>query len=173
MTDWADMTAIWGAFDVINRNEFGRLRLSLPEGVRPDRSSFAVWDGMRQGDAGISLWLATQREDGRGLSWGVELYVYRDEEQGWRASVKGEIDLEDDQGNERCVLNEQTAVADAASAARAINELAESVTKYPLDELLTMSWDQEPVVDITDSEPPPGAALTTTMRIVSRSTDPE
>jgi hypothetical protein len=103
----------------------------------PDGPSLEVFEGLAAGGAGLSAFVTARRSDGRALLWQVELWIEQDfqDEQGW-ATVKGEIDLDDEDGEPWCVLNEQRAVTTAEEAADAIRVLAETVSAYPIPELL-------------------------------------
>jgi hypothetical protein len=56
-------------------------------------------------------------------------------------TVKAEIDLDDRSGDDRCVLNEQETVTDAADVSGAIDRAVELVTGYPIEDLLSAGWE--------------------------------
>ena len=84
--------------------------------------------------------MTATRGDGRVVSWCVEAWFYPDGPNVWRANVKAEIDLDDNNGDDRCVLNEQEIVDNAATATAAIRRACEIVVGYLREDLLTDGW---------------------------------
>jgi hypothetical protein len=145
VTEWAQTAAVLSAFHDVMAGPLRSLRSALPAAIHPDGPTLDAFEGFTgAGGAGLSAFVVARHPDGRSLHWQVELWVDRHSvDREWRASVKGEIDLEDDEGLDRCVLNEQRSVASGAQAAVAVRELGESVGRFPLGELLSMRWEPE------------------------------
>lgn len=141
----SDMTAILLAFQQVMDGPMRELRAALPEAIKPEGPTLGVFDGHSgTGGAGMFAIITACHEDGRSLSWEVEIWIepgQRDRPE-W-IGVKGEIDLADDEGDPRCVLNEQQNVSNGPDAAQAINDLAVAVSNYPIAELLTKRWGPE------------------------------
>jgi hypothetical protein len=145
MTGWIDTATVFLAFHEVTNETFVRLRGSMPDAIAPEGPTLNTFTGMHgTGGAGMSAFITARHEDGRAVYWQVEIWLDRDQNgDGWWATVKGEIDLDDDAGHDRCVLNEQRSVATASEAAAAIRELGSLVAGYPLDHLLAMRWGPE------------------------------
>jgi len=73
----------------------------------------------------------------------VEVWIDRHPDGEWYANVKGEVDLDNVEAEDYCVLNDERTVDNAQQAAHAIREIAEMVVAYPLPELLAMRWPPE------------------------------
>lgn len=82
----------------------------------------------------------------------------------WLANVKGEIDLDDEEGSDHCVVNEQRIVADTADAEAAIRQMATLVISRPLDALQSMQMPGDD--DDDDDGTPIGDTITRTTRVV-------
>lgn len=167
------MAAILLSLHNIVNGGFHRLRYErLPESINPQGPTLQTFEGFdRTGGAGADVSIVATREDGRQLFWQVEIWIdrYAGDDR-WSAIVKGEIDLDDEDGNDRCVLNEQRTVDTGEQAGAAIRELARMVVNYPVDELLAMQW--PPEVDEDDESEPLGT-ITTTITAIRLETDVE
>lgn len=150
------------AFHRLMSGPFRRLYESLPGAINPKGPMLNTYEGLAgTGSAGIYLCVVAQREDGKALYWQVEMLIGRITADGqWYATIKGEIDLDDDEGNDRCVLNEQRSAASGAEAAVAIRELGDTVSTYPIGELLSKQWEPEEVDDSADDRPRGSVSLT-------------
>lgn len=137
MTELAGTAAILRSLDDVARGPFRRLRARLPDAVNPSGPTVRTFKGLDAGDdAGVGVSLVATREDGRCLFWLVEIWLNHPTGGPWSAMVKGEIDLDDDNGDARCVVNDQRGAQTVIEAATAIRELADVVASYPVDELL-------------------------------------
>ena len=144
MTAWSEIAAIWLSLDEVRRRDFLRLHSALEPSLNPRGPYFEVFAGLPSGTAGSSISVAATRTDGRALWWGVEVWIQRDDPRnggGWFAVVKGEIDLDDAAGDDRCVVNEQESVVGVDDAVALIRRMAGVVCRYPVDQLLTMRWE--------------------------------
>ena len=142
MTDWAATASILLRLQGVMDRQFRLLRDKLPETLHATGPDLGLFQGFpATGGAGAEVRVIARHDDGRQLSWAVEVRIDRwPPGESWYATVKGEIDLDDDQGDDYCVLNEQRTVDNAKQAADAIEELAMLVASYPLPELLTKRW---------------------------------
>lgn len=140
MTEWAGTAAILLSLHDVMNGGFGRLRGRLPDELAPDGPSLHLFSGFDgTGGGGADVAITAKRADGRQLRWMVEIWIDRHPAgDDWYATVKGEIDVDDDEGNDCCVLNEQRTVDNGQQAADAIRELAAMVVDYPLPELTTV-----------------------------------
>jgi hypothetical protein len=156
MTDWAGTASILLRLHNVMDGAFRVLRSRLPEELQPQGPEVRLFEGFDgTGGAGAYLPVIARHQDGRQLSWQLEIWIDRYPDGGdWYATVKGEIDLDDDHGDDHCVLNEQRAVDNANDAADAIRELAALVVDYPIPELLAMRWPPDaPEVDDASDNP--------------------
>lgn len=137
MSEWAGAAAILLSLHEARKGAFRRLRESLPQAIAAKGPDVHVFEGFSgTGGAGADVQVLATRSDGRLLSWLVEIWIDWRPDDGWYATVKGEIDLDDDEGRDHCVLNEQRNVASGEQVAAAIREMAALVAEYSLDELL-------------------------------------
>jgi hypothetical protein len=130
---------------------FRRLRTQLPVAMHltgPSSERFTIQPA--ENDHGAAVQLTAVRDDGRHVTWLVEVWIYPTPPEGWAINVKAEIDLDDLTGYDRCVLNEQQIIRDPASVTDAIRRATELVVGYPRQHLLTSGW-QPP--DWDDDEP--------------------
>lgn len=142
MTEWADVATILGAFhDALG--EFRRLRGRLPPGIEAREPEVHIFEGLGIGGAGLDVTLAAMRPDGRRVVWAVELWIDTFGSDGWRVQAKGEIDVDDAAGVDYCVVNEQRSLATAQEAISVILDLTGVVCGHPVDQLLTMRWEDE------------------------------
>jgi hypothetical protein len=114
--------------------------------------------------------VTARHTDGRQLSWMVEIWIDREPAAEWYATVKGEIDLDDDEGDDFCVLNEQRTVDDGDQAAEAIRELGAMVVSYPLADLLAKRWSPDDH-ELADEADRPIGTVTRTVTVVRREPD--
>lgn len=154
MTEWADVVTILLGMNTAIDNGFQQLRGRLPDLASPRGPFLTVFDATGQRGAGAGVWVLATRADGREVSWCVEIVIDPPGlDQRWHVTVQGDIDLDDDAGEDRCVLNEQRSVETAPEAAAAIRELTRIVTTYPVGELLTMPWPVSEDHAETDASP--------------------
>src|SRR4051812_23903143 len=106
------------------------LRAQLPAALAPTRPTIQLFS-IVENDAGIAVQLTCMRGDGRLISWVIEVWIYPTGPNDWSANVKAEIDLDDRNGDDRCVLNDQQVVTDSAAAGYAVMRAAELVTNQP------------------------------------------
>lgn len=143
MDDLASAISMLAALSGLPRGPFQRLREQLPAELQPTSPVLDLFTiGMSEGDdAGAAVSMTAVRGDGRMVVWLVEACVYPTGPGNWSMNVKAEIDLDDRSGDDRCVLNEQEIVTDAAAVTGAIDRAVEVVTGYPKEDLLTAGWE--------------------------------
>jgi hypothetical protein len=115
-----------------------QLREMLPRDLRPSgptARTFTIHDDGT--DAGVAVDLTATRSDGRAVMWIVEARIYGAGPDNWTINIKAEIDLDDREGSDRCVVNEQQVITELADIPAAITIAAQLVANYPLAELLT------------------------------------
>ena len=150
---------------------FRELRGRLPEELHPQGPELHLFEGFEgTGGAGADVTVSARHADGRQLRWMIEIWIDRHAADDWYATVKGEIDLDDDEGDDFCVLNEQRTVADGDEAAEAIRELGAMVVDYPLTDLLTRRWSPDDHDFGDESEEPIGTVIRT-VTVVRREPD--
>ena len=71
------------------------------------------------------------RGDGRLISWLVEVWIYPTGPKDWAANVKAEIDLDDSNGDDRCVLKDQQVVTDVLVVEGAVKRATALVVNHP------------------------------------------
>ncbi len=86
-------------------------------------------------DVGVAADVWCDRADGRTVCWTVEAWWFGADDS-WLVNVKAEIDLDDRDGEDHCVLNEQEIVRDAAVVPDAITRAVALLVEHPLAELL-------------------------------------
>jgi hypothetical protein len=112
------------------------LHAGLPADARAKGPKLDQFD--LHGD-GLSAYVLAQRSDDRYLFWQIEVWLPAEfPPDDWHAVIKGEVDLDDVEGDPRCVLNEQLSATSAEELVVAIRDLAELVCAYPVAELMTM-----------------------------------
>ena len=137
MIELTSAAIVLAAFEETIASPLRRLRGSLPAESRPDGPSLEIFDGGSVAGTGLSAFVVARRPDTRVLCWQGEMWMRPDPVTAhWSATVKGGIDLDDEEGEPQCVLNEQRTVANAEHAAAAIRELSRLVADYPIPELL-------------------------------------
>ena len=99
----------------------------------------------------MAVTVTATRGDSRLVSWSVEAWIYPNGQNDWLVNVKAEIDLDDRDGNDRCVVNEQEIVSDSTAAGHAIRQAAEVLLGYPREDLLSDGWEPP---DWDDGEAP-------------------
>lgn len=157
--------------DVVNGG-FRRLRARLPDELEPQGPAIHLFSGFDgTGGAGADVSIIAKHPDGRQLSWMVEIWIDRFVgDDNWYATVKGEIDLDDDEGDDYCIVNEQRSVDSGQQAADAIRELAAIVADYPLPKLLAMRWSPEDH-ELGDDSAEPIGSVTRTVTVTSKRPD--
>ena len=120
VTEWAGIAAILLSLNDVVTGGFRVLRNGLPEAANAQGPTVQVFSGQPgTGGAGADVSVVATREDGRRLLWTVEVWIDRSCDGQWCATVKGEIDLADDDGGDRCVVNDQRTVRDGCRDTRA------------------------------------------------------
>jgi hypothetical protein len=152
VSDLASAVDVLCALSDVCEGSFQGLSDRLPPSVRPTGPTSELFRiGRGHNDAGTAVTVTATRGDGRLVSWSVEAWIYPDGQDDWLINVKAEIDLDDSEGNDRCVLNEQEILSDSTAACHAIRQAAEIVLSYAHEDLLTDGW-QPP--DWDDAEAP-------------------
>jgi hypothetical protein len=138
---------------------FQGLHDALPGALEPSGPLVEPFEGFDgTGGAGVSVYVRAQHPDGRGLFWQVELWIDRqggDRDGEWYGTVKAEIDLDDDDGNDHCVVNEQRGFNSSVEAATAIREMTDVVCSHPLEALLALRWTPDDLDDPGDEDDSP------------------
>lgn len=116
------------------------LHAQLPPAMEPTGPTIQLFN-IVENDAGIAVQLTAARGDGRLISWLIEVWVYPTGPNDWSANVKAEIDLDDSNDEDRCILNDQQVLTDAAAAAQAVKRAAALVTNHPREDLMTSGWE--------------------------------
>src|SRR5438067_532020 len=99
MTEWAGTTAVLLSLHEVMTDRFRRLRGNLPDVMEPQGPALNLFEGVQgTGGVGANVAIIASHDDGRQLSWLVEIWIDRDPDGDWYATVKGEIDLDDEQG---------------------------------------------------------------------------
>ena len=76
------------------------------------------------------------RSDGRRVAWLVEIWIERwGHDDGWTATVKGEIDIDDELGDDYCDLNVQRSVTSVEEAVEALIDCAALVVGHQVEGL--------------------------------------
>lgn len=142
MADWEGTAAILLSLHDAMNGSFRRLRSEITDEFAPEGPVLRIVNGFDgTGGAAADVSITATHADGRQLSWLVQIWIDRhDGDETWCVTVKGEIDLDDEEGDDYCVLNEQRTVNDGRQAAAAIDELTAMVVDYPLEHLLAMRW---------------------------------
>jgi hypothetical protein len=140
MNEMAATVSLLAGLSDASGGPLARLRRRLPLDINPSVSSELFTGVSATRDAGVAVQLTATRGDGRAVSWLVEAWVYLDGPDAWRVNIKAEIDLNDSDGDDRCVLNEQEIITDVADIRDAIDRAARLVADYPTDDLLTDGW---------------------------------
>jgi hypothetical protein len=141
VNDLAAAVGMLAALSATHRS-FKRLSRQLPIETRPTGPVYEMFTiDKGQNDAGAMVSMAATRDDGRLVQWTVEAWIYAEVPDNWSVNVKAEIDLDDRNGDDYCVLNEQEKITDPASVAGAIDRAAARVTGFPTDDLLTAGWE--------------------------------
>jgi hypothetical protein len=122
------------------------LRDNVPSELQPVGPDIHTFEG-HSGGAGMDIALQATREDGRQIRWGVEIWIDRFDGR-WYATVKGEIDVDDAAGDDRCVVDEQQQVASATEAVATITAMARIVAAHPLEDLVRFRWE-----DVDEANP--------------------
>jgi hypothetical protein len=121
----------------VQAGSFRRLFAALPSASQPTTPRVEIFDGMPgTRGAGASVSLSAKRSDARRVVWLVEVWIDTwDTQDTWQTIVKGEIDIDDDDGNDECELNIQRQPRSADEAAAAITELARLVLAHEVEGL--------------------------------------
>ena len=139
--DFDAATDVLSALPEMARDAFDRLRVRLPSHTQPigPTSELFTVDGKAH-DAGAAVQLTAVRGDQRRISWLVEVWIYSTGPSNWAMNVKAEIDLDDHNGNDYCVLNEQQLITEPKDVIAAIRQAVDLVARYPTHDLLTSGW---------------------------------
>ena len=123
------------------------------------------------GGAGVDVTATARHAERRNLCWMVAIWMDRAAGGSWYATVKGEIDLDDDDGGDFCVLNEQRAVAEANETAKAVRMLSAMVANCPPSGRQAKRWSHGHH-DVGDGSEDALAAVTRTVTVVRRQPEP-
>ena len=151
MNDLAGAVTILSAMRDAVEGPMRSLRAQLPAALEPTRPTIQLFS-IVENAVGVAVQLTCTRGDGRLISWLIEVWIYPTGPNDWSANVKAEIDLDDRNGDDRCVLNDQQVVSDSVGAGGAIKRAAELITKHPREDLLESGW--EPPEWAGDERPP-------------------
>jgi hypothetical protein len=116
------------------------LQRRLPAKLHPHGPNLCSKGHEGAGEAGVDVTVTARHADRHNLCWMVAIWMDRAAGDSWYATVKGETDLDDDDGGDFCVLNEQHAVAEANETAEAVRVLSAMVANCPLTGLLAKRW---------------------------------
>lgn len=143
MNELNALVDIVSALSDVTDGPLHKLRNDLPTSIGPTGPTTRLFKiGLdEQGDVGVAVEVVGTRADGRYVGWIVEAWIYPTGDGEWLANVKAEIDLDDREGDDRCVLNDQQIIADWREVADAIQRAARLVVEYPRDALLMPGWE--------------------------------
>ena len=102
-------------------------------GLREPESRTEVFTGMPgTRGAGASAYLTARLADQRLVVWTVELWIEKWDEESWSATVKGEIEVDDESGEPQTVFDVHRSVREVSAAVDAVRECADLVVAYEL-----------------------------------------
>lgn len=102
-------------------------------GLREPESRTELFTGMPgTGGAGAAASLTARLVDQRLVVWTVELWIEKWDEESWSATVKGEIEVDDESGEPQTVFDVQRSVREVSAVVDAVRECADLVAAYEL-----------------------------------------
>jgi hypothetical protein len=102
-------------------------------GLHEPETRTEVFTGMPgTGGAGAAAYLTAQLADERSVVWTVELWIEKWDEESWSATVKGEIEVDDESGEPQTVFDVQRTVSEVSAAVDALRECADLVVAHEL-----------------------------------------